>query len=84
MSGVAGGPVVRLYSRRDCGLCDQAREVIVAERRRSEFRFEEVIIDGDPALEQAYGLRVPVVDVDGTEEFEYSVDPDRLRTVVGR
>jgi hypothetical protein len=84
MSEETGGPVVRLYSRKDCGLCDQAREVIVAERRRSEFRFEEVVIDGDPALERTYGLRVPVVDVDGTEEFEYVVDPDRLREVVGR
>jgi hypothetical protein len=83
MAGV-GGRLVRMYSRKDCGLCDQAREIIAAERRRAEFRFDEVIIDGDPALERRYGLRVPVVDVDGTEEFEYVVDPDRLGELLRR
>jgi hypothetical protein len=83
MAGV-GGPLVRLYSRRECGLCDQAREIIAAERRRREFRFDEVLIDGDPARERRFGHRVPVVEVDGTEEFEYVVDPQRLRDLLAR
>jgi hypothetical protein len=71
-----------MYSRRTCGLCDQAREVILAEGRRSGFTFEEVFIDGDQTLESDYGLRVPVVEVDGVEEFEFRVDPDRFRSIV--
>jgi len=78
-------PVVRMYSRRTCGLCDKARAVILAEHDRApaSFRFEEVFIDGDDRLELAYGLRVPVVEVAGVEEFEIAVEPTRFRRLVG-
>ena len=79
-----GEPVVLMYSRRTCGLCDKARAVILAERERASgaFRFEEVFIDGDDSLERAYGTRVPVVEVNGAEEFEIAVEPIRLRHLV--
>jgi hypothetical protein len=67
-----------MYSRRSCGLCDEARAVIGSERRLSPFDFEEVFIDGSEDLELEYGIRVPVVEVDGVERFEYRVDPTRL------
>jgi Glutaredoxin-like domain (DUF836) len=75
--------MVRMYSRRRCGLCDEARKVILGLRRESPFEFEEVMIDGDDALERDYGIRVPVVEVEGREEFEIRVDPARLRLLVG-
>ena len=52
------------------------------ERRRTPFRFDEVLIDGDDQLEREYGLRVPVVEVNGSEEFEYTVEPTRLRRLL--
>jgi hypothetical protein len=74
---------VRLYSRRTCGLCDQARAVILAELDRgARFRFDELLVDGDPRLEAAYGIRVPVVEVDGEEAFEYSVEPAQFRRII--
>lgn len=73
-----------MYSRRTCGLCDEARDVIEAERARSPFEFEEVFIDGDDHLERDYGLRVPVVEIDGHERFEYHVDPATLARLIGR
>lgn len=66
---------VLLYSRPGCHLCDEARAVIVAERRRSAFELEEVNVESDDALELAYGIRIPVVLIDGEELFEISVDP---------
>ena len=78
---MAGSRVV-LYSRKTCHLCEQARHVILAERARSVFDFEEVMIDGDQALERDYGLRVPVVEVDGAEEFEFEVEPRRFASLV--
>ncbi len=69
---------VTMYSREICGLCDEARETILAVRRRAAFEFEEILIDGDDALEREYGLRVPVVLVDGEERFEAHVDGDGL------
>ena len=72
-----------MYSRKRCGLCDEAREVIVALLEKKDFDFEEVFIDGNEELERAYGLRVPVVLLDGAEEFETRVEPDLLREALG-
>jgi hypothetical protein len=77
-------PRVRMYSRRTCGLCDEARAVIQRVRREVPFAFEEVLIDGDDRLELDYGTRIPVVVVDGREEFEIRVDPQHLRDLVKR
>jgi hypothetical protein len=71
-----------MYSRRTCGLCDKARAFILAERQRTAFQFEEVFIDGDDQLEREFGLRVPVIDVNGVEEFEIAVEPLRFRQLV--
>ena len=75
---------VRMYSRRQCALCDEAREVILAVGREVPFEYEEILIDGDDGLELDYGVRVPVVEVDGREEFEIRVDPEHLRDLVKR
>jgi len=79
---MAGQRVV-MYSRSTCHLCDEARAVIQAQRDRMQFDFEEVSVEGDDRLERDYGVRVPVVEVDGVEEFEFVVDPRRLAELVG-
>jgi len=66
---------VLLYSRPGCGLCDEARAVILAERARTPFAFTEVDVSTDDELERAYGIRIPVGVVDGEEAFEVRVDP---------
>jgi hypothetical protein len=71
-----------MYSRRTCGLCDEARAVVLAVRDRLGFQFDEVFIDGDDSLERHYGLRVPVIEVNGVEEFEFAVDPAALEGIV--
>jgi glutaredoxin len=71
-------PSVRMYSRPGCHLCDEARAVIESLRPRIPFEYEEVDISGDDALELEYGIRIPVVLVDGRERFEIAVDPGEL------
>jgi glutaredoxin len=73
---------VVLYSRATCGLCDTARTVILAERERSPFDFEEIDVEADDALELEYGFRIPVVTVDGQERFEIAVDPAEFAAIV--
>jgi len=73
---------VVLYSRPGCHLCDQAREVLLAEQARTPFDLSEVSVEGDDDLERSYGIRIPVVMVDGVERFEYEVDPAMLVRVV--
>jgi len=73
---------VVLYSRPGCHLCDVAREIVLSVRGVAPFDFEEVDIEGDDDLELEYGIRIPVVDVDGEERFEVTVDPAELALLV--
>ena len=65
---------VVLYSRPRCGLCDEAREVLLSVRDEEPFELLEVDIEGDDELEVEYGIRIPVVELDGRELFEISVE----------
>ena len=71
-----------MYSRPGCGLCDEARDVILAERERRPFEYREVDITGDDKLELEFGIRIPVVFVGGVERFEIRLDADELREAV--
>ena len=74
---------VLLYSRPGCHLCDVARAVIEGERARTSFELVEVNVESDDALELAYGIRIPVVLIDGEERFDVSVDPAAFAAAVG-
>ena len=67
-----------LYQRDDCHLCDLALEVL-AQARAPEF--ESVFIDDDAALEERFGMRVPVLRNDDTgEELDWPFDDSALRS----
>jgi glutaredoxin len=74
--------LVVLYSRPGCHLCDVAREEIARVRQRHPFAYQEIDIERDHALELEYGLRIPVVTVDGREAFEIAVDGGDLAALV--
>jgi glutaredoxin len=69
---------VVLYTRPGCHLCDVARETVLSLRTRLGFAFDEVDIDSDEELELEYGIRIPVVEIDGEEAFEVTIDPIQL------
>lgn len=73
---------VVLYSRSGCHLCDAARMVILAERSRVDFAFEEIDIETSDELLKEYGIRIPVVTLDGEERFEIEVDPREFAAMV--
>ncbi|MEX2275688.1 MAG: glutaredoxin family protein [Actinomycetota bacterium] len=76
------GHRVVLYSRPGCHLCDVAREVVLTQRRRTPFVFEEIDVESDDVLELEYGIRIPVIEIDGEDAFEISVDPAGLRALL--
>ncbi|HJW58378.1 MAG TPA: glutaredoxin family protein, partial [Actinomycetota bacterium] len=75
---------VVLYTRVGCHLCEEAERVLREERAAAPFDLELVDVDHDPELARRYGVRVPVVAVDGEELFEYEVPVDLLRARLGR
>jgi len=71
-------PVVKMYTRRNCHLCEVAKEVVESARNEADFEFEVVFIDGDAALEKAYGEEVPVTLINGKRHDYFRVDRARF------
>jgi glutaredoxin len=71
-------PVVTLYTRQGCCLCDDAKQVIAQARRRTEFEYEELDIDGDPELVRRYNEEVPVIAINHVKAFKYKVEMNEL------
>jgi len=64
-----------LYGRPGCHLCDEARAVL----ERIGEPFDEVDIETDDALLSRYLERIPVVELDGAELYDFFVDESDLR-----
>ena len=69
---------VVLYGRDGCCLCDDAREILLRVQVRRPFVLEDRDIDQDDELLRAYLERIPVVTIDGVEQFELFVDESEL------
>jgi glutaredoxin len=71
-------PLVTLYTRAGCHLCDDAKQVIAAARSHTEFDYEELDIDADPELRRLYNEEVPVIAIDRRKAFKYRLDMSEL------
>jgi hypothetical protein len=77
-------PVLTLYGKPGCHLCDDARAVVGEALAGHDVALREVDVTLDPGLERRYGRRIPVLAIDGEELFDYVVDPDALRERLDR
>ena len=73
---------VIIYSKPGCHLCEEAIRVLLRIQTQNPFTLEEVNIQDDPALLAEYGEQIPVVTLNGTFLFEYTVDENRLRQLL--
>jgi hypothetical protein len=74
-------PLVRLYARPECHLCDEARAELQALLADGvEFQLEEVNIESDDGLHARYLERIPVVELDGEIVSELWLNGDGLRS----
>ena len=71
-------PLVTMYSRRNCHLCEVAKEVVESARNEADFEFEVVFIDGEAGLEKEYGEEVPVTVINGKRHDYFRVDRARF------
>ena len=68
-----------LYSRPECPLCDDMKEVVVPIAHELGCSVEHVDISGDAALEARLGSELPVLFVNGRKAFKYRVTRSELR-----
>jgi hypothetical protein len=80
-------PDLVLYSRPDCHLCDEARELLGAlleERRRSDRptpTLTEIDIGSDPDVERRFFATIPVVEL-GDRRLELATSAAKLRRLL--
>ncbi len=78
------GHKVILYGKKECCLCDEAMEILQKVNMSLPFELEKRDISGDPELLEKFGLKIPVIVVDGVEAFKYRVNENRLRALLNR
>ena len=80
-------PDLVLYSRPGCGLCDEARTILVAlqeQRARAGLAVPthvELDIETDPAWERAFFSAIPVVEL-GDRRLELATSAAKLRRLL--
>ena len=71
---------VKLYTRPDCHLCDEARAGLESLRADGvAFELEEVDIDSDDRLLSRFLERIPVIEINGQIVSELTLDLESLR-----
>jgi glutaredoxin len=73
---------VVLYTRPGCHLCEEAKHEMLAAHCADEYELEEVNINEDPALVQLYGLKIPVITINGIEAFKYRLTAAEFKKAV--
>jgi glutaredoxin len=69
---------ITLYGKPGCHLCDDARAALERIRSAHGFELVERDITEDDALHRAYLERIPVIELDGRELYEFFVDEQDL------
>ena len=70
-----------LYSRPDCPLCDEARELLEHYRPYLP-TLSEVNVDLDPHLAEQWGNWVPVLELDGRPRFKGTINEVLLKRLI--
>ena len=78
------GPVVQIYSRENCHLCQEAESVVREVLKDISFKFEVIYIDGDQELERLYGEEVPVTLINRAKHDYFRVDKKRFSEAILR
>lgn len=67
-----------LYTRRDCGLCEEMKTVIRRAVAKTPLELEDIDVDGIAELREEFGNEVPVLFINGKKAFKYRVTATEL------
>ena len=75
---------VEIYSKPDCSLCEEAKEILREVATRVAFRLTEINIETDPALFERFRYDIPVVFIDGQKAFKHRLERRALEARLRR
>jgi len=71
--------IIEILTKQDCCLCDEAKAVVAQVIQDFPATLKMTDIESDPALFEQYKERIPVVRINGEENFVYKVHPVTLK-----
>ncbi len=71
-----------IYSKKDCHLCDIAKEMILKLQQEFPCSLTEIDIEKDRRAYEKYKYLIPVIEIDGKEVFTYRVNESELRKLL--
>lgn len=69
---------ITLYTRKDCCLCDEMKEVVRRVTEEIPMELKEIDVDSATHLQERYGDQVPVLLINGRKAFKYRVTARQL------
>ncbi|HXM34531.1 MAG TPA: glutaredoxin family protein [Pyrinomonadaceae bacterium] len=75
---------VTIYSKPDCHLCVEAKEVMRGVGCNDLYTLEEINIESDPELFARYRYDIPVILIDGTEAFRHRLIAEEFNVQILR
>jgi Glutaredoxin-like domain (DUF836) len=76
-------PGLVMVSREDCGLCAEMLHALAELERAGQIPAAAVVdVDADPELERRFGLKVPVLLLDGSVICHYTLNSNELLRLV--
>jgi hypothetical protein len=77
-------PGLVVLTRENCGLCEDMLHELAALVRSAHIPDARVVdVDSDPELARRYGLKVPVLLLDGTVICHYTLNSNELLRMLG-
>ncbi|MDX6576434.1 MAG: hypothetical protein QOE96_2387 [Blastocatellia bacterium] len=73
---------VILYTRPECSLCEEMKEVMSGSGCDGLYTLEELDIQSDPELFARYQYEIPVLFINGVEAFRHRIRGDEFRVYV--
>jgi thiol-disulfide isomerase/thioredoxin len=74
-----------VLSREGCGLCEDMLQALAELERANSIPTVTVVdVDSDPELNRRFGLKVPVLLLDGSAICHYTLNSNELLRLVGR
>ncbi len=72
-------PIIHFYTKKNCPLCEEAKDLLKLLQREITFTLLEVDIYSNDKLLEQYGLMIPVVEING-QVIQYGhVNLDEIR-----
>jgi len=73
---------VLIYTKAECGLCEEMKQQMLQANCSELYELEEVDIEADAQLFTQYRYEIPVLCINGVEAFRHRLNAEEFRAYV--